>query len=127
MLAMAGLAGTLRLGKDVMPVGGADMGTLEKGLGGTGELDAEAKARSMADAFSDAVTVSLGGVGGVGGVVGEALLLGVEVAGECSSLALSAFSLESVGGADSGLASGLAPAETTTGEPRDMALVRKSV
>lgn len=114
-LETAGLGGSLRLGNDVGPVGGADMGTLEKGLGGTSDAEAEARAFSIADALSDAVILILTGGG-------DDLLLAVDVEGECSSWVLSALSLESVPGADSGVVS----PEAMAGECRDMALERKS-
>lgn len=93
----AGLAGSFRLGKVAAPVGGADMGIwAENGLGGTG-------AAAVAG--------------------GDGLLLAVEVAGDCSSLPLSLFSLASVAEADSGVVS----PDATRGEFRDIAFVRKSV
>lgn len=63
-------------------------------------------------------------------VGGDGLLLEVEVAGEgCSSLGLSAFSLESVatGESESRGDSGASSPETTAEELRDMAFDKKSV
>lgn len=144
-LEMAGLGGSLKLGNEVGPVAGADMGALEKGLGGTREAEADASARSTAEAFSEAdgVLAELGGDG--------LLLLAAEVAGDvdgdCSSLALtlallvlssllaplsSAFSLAMVVDADadvvvSDAGTGAVAGAVTMGELRDMALERKSV
>lgn len=138
---MAGLGGSLRLGNDVGPVGGADMGTLEYGLGGTRDADADARARSTAEAFSEAVTVLVVVWVVVLVVVaeagGEGLLLAAEVAGDedWSSLGLellsSALSLASLVGAESGGVVGVVfvstGTEVTMGELRDIALERKSV
>ncbi len=140
-LEMAGLGGSLKLGNEVGPVAGADMGALEKGLGGTREAEADASARSTAEAFSEADGV-LAETGGEG-----LLLLAAEVAGDvdgdCSSLTLallvlssllaplsSAFSLAMVADADAGAVvsgAGAAMGAVTEGELRDMALERKSV
>lgn len=95
---MAGLGGSLRLGKEAAPVGGADMGPEEVyGLGGTTGAD----------------------------VGGDGLLLDVEV-GEVSPAFddTSDFSLGAAPEAESGVVS---PEDATIGELRDIALVRKSV
>jgi hypothetical protein len=94
----AGLGGSFMLGKEVAPVGGADMGAeVGKGLGGT-----------------------------KGAVAGGVDLLGLEVGGERSHLQEhSEWSLlAAVPGRESGVE---APEEAAVGEPRAMALVRKSV
>jgi hypothetical protein len=96
-LETAGLGGSFRLGKVAAPIGGADIGICAvNGLGGTG---------AAADAG------------------GDGLLLAVEVAGDCSSLVASVFSLASVAEADSGVVS----PDPIAGELSDIAFVRKSV
>jgi hypothetical protein len=94
----AGLGGSFMLGKDVAPVGGADIGAdVGKGLGGT-----------------------------KGAVAGGEDLLGFEVGGERSHLQEhSEWSLlAAVPGMESGVDS---PEDAAVGEPSAMALVRKSV
>jgi hypothetical protein len=103
ILETLGLGGTLRLGKQAGPVGGADIGVEQvKGLGGT--------------------------IGAVAGGVGRAnffVVLEAEVGGVPSSLLLevSVSSLVAVSGSESGV---VCP-ELVAGELRAIALVRKSV
>ncbi len=146
---MAGLGGILKLGNEVGPVAGADMGALENGLGGTREAEAEASALSTAEAFSDAEAV-VAETGGEG-----LLLLAADVAGDVdadgsslttgllvmllvvllAALLSSAFSLALVAAAGSGVVvvsgavaeAGVEVGAATMGELRDMALERKSV
>lgn len=135
-LDMAGLGGSMKLGNEVGPVGGADMGALVKGLGGTREAEAKARALSTAEAFSEAE--------GVVAEVGEEdlVLQAVEVAGDVEAeplsltlalLALlmllsSAFSLASAAGEEELSVADSAATTTgeTAGELLGMALVRKS-
>lgn len=138
-LERAGLGGIWKLGNDVGPVSGADMGALVNGLGGTREADAEAEASALstAEALSEAESVVA-----VAGDEGLVLAAEAEVVGDAdtdwSSLALllpvvlgalmllsSGFSLASVAG--KGSSGVVSAAAATMGELRDMALERKSV
>jgi hypothetical protein len=94
----AGLGGSFMLGKEAGPVGGADIGAdVGNGLGGT-----------------------------KGAVAGGDSLLGAEVGGDRSHLheQSECSLLEAVPGRESGVDS---PEEAAVGEPRAIALVRKSV
>jgi hypothetical protein len=99
-----GLGGTLRLGKQAGPVGGADMGVAQvKGLGGT--IGAVAGGVGRPDAFE--VMLEADDEGGEASRFNEVLV---------SSLV-----------AESGRDSGVVKPELVAGELRAMALVRKSV
>lgn len=103
-LEMAGLGGSLRLGNEAAPMGGADMGT--RGVHGVGETTAEA----AVEGFSLPAVAEMSE--------------GDEGSEESSSALDEASDSAAADEADVGVSR---PSHGGAGEPRDMARVRKSV